>query len=84
MADESLKELELHTYGVMGVAEQADKCTQTTRAIREYVGRVFGQEMRELVGAGTESVPVAPVYPKTAKNEDRNDEQYGERSMMST
>ena len=46
------------------VGMQADKCTKTTKAIAEYVGREHGQEMRMLVLKGTDGSPEEPQYPE--------------------
>jgi len=43
---------------------QADKYTQVTRAIGDYVGRVFGREMKILVINGKETTHEEPEYPK--------------------
>ena len=81
--EDSIKELELHSYGVTGVAQQADQYTHTTKAIAEYVGRIFGHEMKLLVSAGTELVPTKPVFPAdAATNEEAK--AVGEKSTTST
>ena len=40
----------------IAMGAQADNCTKNTKAIAECVGRVCGNEMRQLVMSGTESV----------------------------
>ena len=47
-----------------GKGSQADKYMQTTKAIAEYVGRIFGREMKVLVSNGAETVFEEPEYPK--------------------
>lgn len=56
-------ELKAHVYGVAKAGEQVDEYTRTTKAVGEYVGRLFGKEMKNLVVHGKESVPVKPLYP---------------------
>jgi hypothetical protein len=67
-SDKSKAELEKHMYCMAEVGRQADQYAKSTKAIAEYVGRVYGQEMRSLVLSGTESVPKEPVYPSTGTN----------------
>ena len=52
---------------------QADNCTKTTKAIAKYMGRVYGNEMRQLVLSGNESTPTKPVQPDdtNATNKDK-------------
>jgi len=63
-------ELKAHVYGVAKAGEQVDEYTRTTKAIGEYVGRLFGREMKNLVVHGKESVPVKPTYPGDKSDEE--------------
>ena len=42
---------------------QANNYTRTTKAIAEYVGEVYGNEMQQLVLNGKDSTPTEPTYP---------------------
>ena len=48
---------------IANAGKQADGYTNTTKAISEYVGRVYGPEMQVLVSLLKESRPVEPDYP---------------------
>ena len=53
----SIKELKGKMYSMAdGKGSQADRYTQTTKAIAEYVGHIFGWEMKVLVSNGAETV----------------------------
>ena len=60
-----ISELRDQLYDVADVGTQADKYTKTTKAIGEYVGRVYSKEMKNLVLHLKEGAPVEPVYPDT-------------------
>ena len=51
MAKGELKEF----YCIASAGKQVDKYTKTTKAIAEYVGRVYGHEMKILVLQGKET-----------------------------
>ena len=53
-------ELLKHTYGTGDIGKQANQYEKTTKAIGDYVGRVYGHEMKKLVLLGTESDPEEP------------------------
>ena len=53
-----------HVYSLSVAGKQADGYTKTTKAIAEYVGRVYSHDMKQLVLNGTESVPVERDYPE--------------------
>ena len=59
-----IAELDGYVYLLALVSMQVDKYTKTTKAIAEYVGREFGQEMRMLVLKGTDGAPKEPQYPE--------------------
>ena len=59
MAEGELKEF----YCIASAGKQADQYTKTTKAIAEYVGRVYGHEMKILVLQGKETVIQEPEYP---------------------
>ena len=59
-----IAELNGHVHSLASVGMQADKCTKTTKAIAEYVGREHGQEMRMLVLKGTDGSPEEPQHPE--------------------
>ena len=63
-----LDELKKHVYG-MGASVKADQYTKTTKAIAEYVGRVYGHDMKMLVLKGEETVLKEPEYPTDNKDE---------------
>jgi len=65
---DSISELKSHVYGLAN-SKQADQYTKTTKAIAEYVGRVYGPEMKVLVSLGKESVPKEPEFPKDSTDE---------------
>ena len=65
-----LDELKSHVYG-MGASMKADQYAKTTKAIAEYVGRVYGHEMKMLVLKGQETVPQEPEYPTTTNDKDK-------------
>ena len=58
-----LSVLKGHLYDVAKPGKQADQYTQTTKAIGEYVGRVYGREMLQLVLHLKECKPSEPEYP---------------------
>ena len=58
-----LSALKGHLYDVAEPGKQVDQYTQTTKAIGEYVGRVYGREMLQLVMHLKECAPKEPVYP---------------------
>ena len=64
----SISELKSHVYGLAN-SKQADQYTKMTKAIAEYVGRVYGHEMKVLVSLGREMEPEEPDYPTDATNE---------------
>jgi len=68
MTQESISELQSHVYGLAN-SKQADQYTKTTKAIAEYVGRVYGPDMKVLVSLGKESLPVEPEFPQDATDE---------------
>ena len=47
----------------MAMGAQANNYTTMTKAIAEYVGRVCGNKMRQLVLSVTESTPTELAYP---------------------
>lgn len=63
-----LEELKSHVYGI-GASVQADWYTKTTKAIAEYVGRVYGHDMKILVLKGQEAVLEEPEFPADTSNE---------------
>ena len=58
-----IAELKEHVYDIAGSGIQADRYTKTTKAIGQYVGRVYGREMKTLVLQLSEAGPTAPEYP---------------------
>ena len=66
MTTDSISELKVRVYGLVDSiqADQAEQYTKTTKAIAEYVGRVYGPEMTVLVSVGKESVPVTDEKAK--------------------
>jgi len=68
--EESISELKLHVYGLAN-NKQAEQYTKTTKAIAEYVGRVYGPEMKVLVSLSRESEPEEPEYPSTTSAKDK-------------
>ena len=58
-----LAELKGNVYRLSAVGGQADKYVKTTKAIAEYVGREYGQEMRLLVLKRMDGAPSKPEYP---------------------
>jgi len=64
----SIRELKSQVYGLAN-SKQADQYTKTTKAIAEYVGRIYGHEMKVLVSLGREMPPEEPDYPADATNE---------------
>jgi L-lactate utilization protein LutB len=65
-----LKELKLHMYS-MGASVKADWYAKTTKEIAEYVGRIYGHDMKMLVLKGQETVPQEPEYPETTNKKDK-------------
>ena len=67
-----MAELKNMTYGIAGKAngQQADKYSETTKAVAQYVGRVYGREMKTLVLLGKETVRKEPEYPKKESKKD--------------
>ena len=59
----SIVELKDKVYVVAEAGKQADAYTKTTKAIGDYVGRVYGHEMKKLVLQLSESAPTEPTYP---------------------
>ena len=57
-------ELKDKWYVIADAGKQADTYMQTTRAIGEYVGRVYGREMKMLVLQLSESEPTELTYPE--------------------
>ena len=71
-ADEKgLGSLKGHVY-TAAMGAQADDYTKTTKAIAEYVGRVYGNEMRQLVLNGKESTPTELAYPDGTSATDKD------------
>ena len=68
-----------HVYSLSVAGKQADRYTKTTKAIAEYVGRVYSHEMKQLVLNGTESVPVEPDYPEGDTPSDRDKSVWSKR-----
>jgi hypothetical protein len=66
--ESSISELKSHVYGLVN-SKQADQYTKMTKAIAEYVGRVYGPEMKVLVSLGQEMEPEEPDYPSDDKDE---------------
>jgi len=64
----SIRELKSQVYGLAN-SKQADQYTKTTKAIAEYVGRVYGHEMKVLVSLGREMPPEEPDHPVDTTNE---------------
>ena len=64
--------LKNHVYSLSVAGKQADGYTKTTKAIAEYVGRIYSHDMNQLVLNGTESVPVEPDYPEGEAPFDRD------------
>ncbi len=62
-AKHGIAELAGSVYRLALVGMQVDKYTKTTKAIAEYVGHEFGQEMRVLVMDGKDDPPKEPEYP---------------------
>lgn len=62
--DKGLGALKESVYSLSVAGKQADGYTKTTKAIAEYVGRVYGNDMKQLVLNGTENIPMEPVYPE--------------------
>lgn len=59
-----LKELKSYVCGV-GASVKADQHANTTKAIAEYMGWVYGHNMKMLVLKGQETVLQEPEYPQT-------------------
>ena len=58
-----ISELKGHVYGMTEIGKQADQYTKTTKAIGEYVGRMYGHDMKKLVLQLEETRPEEPEYP---------------------
>ena len=58
-----IAQLKGKVYVIANAGEQADTYTKSTKAIGEYVGRVYGREMKKLVLQLTECGPLEPTYP---------------------
>ena len=63
MAGESSLKGKMYTMSAGNKGGQADRYTQVTKAIAEYVGRKFGRSMRILVLSGKETEFDEPEYP---------------------
>ena len=61
--DEGLDSLKAKKYTVAAVGKTAGQYNDTTKAIGEYVGRVYGHDMKQLVVNGKENAPEEPPYP---------------------
>ena len=59
-----IAELKGKVHVTADVGKQADQYTKTTKAIGEYIGRVYGQEMKMLVLQLSENGPSEPTYPE--------------------
>lgn len=72
-ADEAEKskisELKAHVYGSADAGGQAEEYMKMTKAIGEYVGRVYGKEMKSLVLHLKEGDPEEPDYPDSKGTE---------------
>ena len=55
-----ISELKDHVYGMTDVGKQANQYNKTTKAIRQYVGRVYGHDMKKLVLQSEDSEPEEP------------------------
>ncbi len=55
----------------MGASVKADWYAKTTKEIAEYVGRIYGHDMKMLVLKGQETVPQEPEYPETTNKKDK-------------
>ena len=66
-----IAELKEHVYDIAGGGLQADWYTKTTKAIGQYVGRVYGREMKTLVLQLSEAGPETPDYPKNGDEEQK-------------
>ena len=64
-----IAELKEHVYDIADGGKQADRFTKTTKAIGQYVGRVYGREMKTLVLQQSEAGPTVPVYPKNGDDQ---------------
>ena len=67
-----ISELTAHRHELIGAGAQADQCTKTTKAIGEYVGRVYGNAMKKLVMHWVEKKPKEPDYPDSAKPSEKD------------
>lgn len=65
-----LNELKSQVYG-MGASVKADQYAKTTKAIAEYVGQVYGHDMKMLVLKGQETVLQEPEYPTTTNEKEK-------------
>ena len=64
--ESSISELKSHVYGLAN-SKQADQYTKMMKVIAEYVGQVYGPEMKVLVSLGQEMEPEEPDYPSDDK-----------------
>jgi len=73
MAEEKSKisELKDKVCRIMDVGKQANEHSKTAKAIGEYVGRVYGHEMKKLVLQLEESEPEEPEHPQTTADKDK-------------
>ena len=62
--NEGLSALKNYIYSIAAIGKQADQYTNTTKAIGDYAGRIYGHDMKMLVVAGTDNAPTEPTYPE--------------------
>ena len=67
---ENIENLKEWRYDLVD-GRDAYKYEETTKEIGEYIGRVYGREMKILVLAMKESTPKKPVYPKDGNDENK-------------
>lgn len=66
----SVAELKGKQYELAVNKPLGSKYTETTKAIGQYVGRIYGNEMKFLVTKGKEWEPEQPKFPKNSKADD--------------
>ena len=67
-----ISELKDHVYGMTDVGKQANQYNKTMKVIGQYIGRVYGHEMKKLVLQLEESEPEEPKYPTSNEDKDKS------------
>ena len=66
-----ISELKDHVYGMMDVGKQANQYNKMMKVFGQYIGQVYGHEMKKLVLQLEESEPEEPNYPTSSEEKDK-------------